>query len=188
MSWGLSQIVPMGLVSGVALVEIYASRRRRAGAQTRDRGSLLMILPLIGAGYAVGFGLWDAGPPPPYLGLWALWAGAAVAVAGMALRLWSVATLGKYFTYVVKVSPDQAVVEHGPYRRIRHPSYTGGLMTAVGIGLSLRYAWAPLLIGLPNLAGYLIRIFVEEAALAQGLGAPYRDYMRRTKRLIPYVW
>jgi len=96
--------------------------------------------------------------------------------------------LGQYFTYAVKVSSDQAVVEAGPYRLLRHPSYTEGLLTVIGIGLSMGYALAPVILGGVTLAAYLVRIAVEERALAEGIGEPYRAYMTRTKRLIPFVW
>src|SRR5258708_18512784 len=118
----------------------------------------------------------------------ALWAGAAVALAGIFLRVWSVATLGRYFTYVVKVTGDQPVIETGPYRLLRHPSYAGALLTAVGIGLSLRYALAPVILGVVQFVAYSIRMGVEERALAEGIGEPYRAYMQRTKRIIPFVW
>ncbi len=184
---GASAWVPAVLVLLLFAVEQYAGRLRRADAPSKDRGSLWAIYLLIGGGYGLGFALWRH-PPPPWLGAWATWAGAALAVAGLAFRVWAVATLGQYFTYVVKVSPDQKVVDTGPYRWLRHPSYTGALAAALGIALSMRYAWALALVGVPNFVGYAIRIFVEEKALAEGIGEPYRAYMRRTKRLIPFVW
>jgi protein-S-isoprenylcysteine O-methyltransferase len=185
----VNRLVPLILVSLMAAMEIYASRLRRADAPTRDRGSLLAVWGLIAIGYWAAFGLWGMPRTPgPRFGDWALWAGAAVALAGMALRVWSVATLGRYFTYVVKVTPDQKVVEAGPYRLLRHPSYAGAWLTGVGIGLSLRFALAPLIIAATQLAGYAIRMAVEEAALAEGIGEPYRAYMRRTKRMIPFIW
>src|SRR5207342_1588453 len=104
--------------------------------------------------------------PGPALGDWSAWAGLALGAAGVALRVWSVVTLGQYFTYVVKVTPDQKVVQTGPYRLIRHPSYTGALMLALGIGLAMGYPATVGLIGIANLAAYLIRIGVEERALA----------------------
>ena len=184
-----SRLTPLILVGLMMAMEAYAGRLTRAEAQQRDRGSLFAIYILQFVGFFAAFSLWARGRAPgPALGAWALWAGAAVAIAGIALRAWSVRTLGQYFTYVVKVSPDQKVVETGPYRLIRHPSYTGALLIAVGIALSLRYAWALPIVVLPNLAAYLIRIPVEERALAQGIGEPYRAYMARTKRLIPHLW
>jgi protein-S-isoprenylcysteine O-methyltransferase len=184
-----NRLVPLLLVTMMMAMEAYAGRLRRDEAERRDLGSLFFIYLLMTGGFALAFGLWGSGHPPrPRLGPWALSLGAVVAVGGMALRTWSVRTLGQYFTYVVQVSADQTVVESGPYRFVRHPSYTGGLLTVIGIGLSLRYALAPVIIGGATLASYLIRIAVEERALAEGIGEPYRAYMARTKRLIPLVW
>jgi protein-S-isoprenylcysteine O-methyltransferase Ste14 len=184
-----SRAVPLALVWLMILMEIYASRLSRLEARTDDRGSLFAVWLLVAVGYGAAFSMWSGGAPAgPRLGVWALWVGAAVAAAGMALRVWSIATLGRYFTYVVKVSPDQKVVDAGPYRLIRHPSYAGALLTGVGIGLSLRLGAAPLIIGATSLAGYWIRMAVEERALAGGIGEAYRAYMGRTKRLIPFVW
>jgi protein-S-isoprenylcysteine O-methyltransferase Ste14 len=183
-----NRLVPLVLVASMMAVEAYAGRLRRRDAKRRDNGSLLIIYLLM-SGFAAAFGLWGSGhPPPPRLGAWALWAGAVVALSGIALRAWSVKTLGQYFTYVVQVSSDQKVVETGPYRLLRHPSYTGGALTGIGIGLSMRYGLAPVIIGGAMLAAYLIRIAVEERALAEGIGEPYRAYMKRTKRLIPFIW
>lgn len=161
--------------------------RRRADAAERDRGSLLAVQVLAGLGYFVAFSQWRQRPGPE-LASWALWAGAAVALAGMALRVWSIVTLGRWFTVRVRVSEDQPVVDSGPYRLVRHPSYAGALVAALGIGISLRYALAPLFTVLPQLVGLLIRVRVEEQALLEAIGEPYRAYRMRTKRLIPYVW
>ena len=185
----LRHVVPYALVVMMLGVESYAGRLRREDAQTRDNGSLWILYALIATGYGLAFGLARGRDGPgPQLGAWATWTGAAVAVSGMALRVWSVATLGRYFTYVVKVSDDQTVVQTGPYRLLRHPSYAGALLMAIGIGLSLRYALAPVFAGGFSLVAYALRIRVEERALAEGIGEPYRAYMARTKRLVPFVW
>jgi len=183
----VDRLIPLLLVGLLICMELYASRVRRAEAKTRDGGSLIAVWGLLGVSYWAAFRLWGH-PPGPLLGAWALWTGAAVALAGMALRVWSVATLGRYFTYVVKVTSDQPVVETGPYRLLRHPSYAGALLTALGIGLALRYALAPLILVVVQLVAYSIRMGVEERALAEGIGEPYRAYMTRTKRIIPYLW
>ena len=182
-------VVPYALLGVLAGVEVYASRVRRTDAPRRIDWSFAPIILLIGGGYGAAFSLIGSRHAPgPRLAGWAVWAGAALALAGAALRVWSVATLGRYFTYVVQVSPDQKVVQDGPYRVIRHPSYTGALLMGAGIGLSTAYAFAPLAIVATSLAAYVIRILYEERALAAGIGEPYRDYMRHTKRLVPYVW
>jgi protein-S-isoprenylcysteine O-methyltransferase Ste14 len=79
------------------------------------------------------------------------------------------------------------VIEAGPYRYIRHPSYTGALITVIGLGLALGN-WASIVAMLACIsAGYAYRIHVEEAALVSALGQPYREYMSRTARLVPFV-
>ena len=114
--------------------------------------------------------------------------GIAVLLAGMALRFWAVFTLGAAFRTTVETHTDQKVVRHGPYRLIRHPSYSGWLLICCGYGLALQN-WLSLLVAviLP-LAALLYRIRVEEAALAESFGPDYIEYQKCTKKLIPWVW
>lgn len=114
--------------------------------------------------------------------------GMTLLVAGWAFRIWAVRTLGRWFKVTVVVEPGQRVVDSGPYRLIRHPSYTGMLIALLGIGIAVD-SWASIAIavGLP-LVGVLRRIGEEEETLLRELGAPYRDYARRTRRLVPGVW
>ena len=79
------------------------------------------------------------------------------------------------------------MVEAGPYRYIRHPSYTGAIITLVGFGLTLGN-WAGLFALIAcGAIGYAYRIRVEETALVGALGEPYRQYMARTRRLVPFL-
>jgi protein-S-isoprenylcysteine O-methyltransferase Ste14 len=97
--------------------------------------------------------------------------------------------LGRSFTTSVAIAPDQIVIETGPYRLIRHPSYTGILITLLGLGLSLTSNWLSLLVIIGcALIGFSYRIRVEEHVLQESLGQRYQDYMQRTKRLIPFVF
>ena len=108
--------------------------------------------------------------------------------AGAALRWASFWALGQYFTFTVDVSADQNVVTRGPYRALRHPGYTGGLLAMLGMGVI--YAnWVGLAgFVLPCLAIIIWRIRIEEAALLKTTGAPYRAYAAQHKRLLPLVW
>jgi protein-S-isoprenylcysteine O-methyltransferase Ste14 len=108
--------------------------------------------------------------------------------AGVVLRQWSVALLGRFFTTDVRLHEGQTVVDTGPYRRLRHPSYTGMLLTFLGLGLALGN-WAALLalVVLPAI-GLVVRIRSEERVLLAGLGEPYRRFAASRKRLIPGVW
>jgi protein-S-isoprenylcysteine O-methyltransferase Ste14 len=114
--------------------------------------------------------------------------GIAFMLAGTALRFYSMAVLGRFFTYYVAVRDKQTVVEVGPYHYIRHPSYTGALMIFIGMGLALG-SWAGLLALLTCVGiAYAYRISVEESVLAAALGEPYQQYMRRTRRLVPFLF
>jgi protein-S-isoprenylcysteine O-methyltransferase Ste14 len=107
---------------------------------------------------------------------------------GLAIRVWAVAALGRAFRTTVEVDPGQGIVSSGPYRWVRHPSYTGLLLILAGLGLAAGN-WLALAgcVALP-LAALLRRIHVEEAELTRVLGQPYRAYQARTKRLVPGLW
>ncbi len=108
--------------------------------------------------------------------------------AGGGLRWWAILTLGRYFTFDVAVRASQPVVQSGPYRLIRHPAYSGTLLVLLGIGLALAN-WASIAAILAGvLIGLRYRVRVEEQALIDGLGQPYVDYMRHTKRFVPFIF
>jgi protein-S-isoprenylcysteine O-methyltransferase len=112
----------------------------------------------------------------------------ALVLGGLALRWWAILTLGRFFTVNVAVHDDQRVVESGPYQFVRHPSYTGLLLAFLGLAISFGNALSLALMLVPITLAILHRIRVEETVLLHSLGAPYADYARRTKRLIPGIF
>lgn len=112
--------------------------------------------------------------------------GLLLALAGIAIRQVAIATLGRFFTVRVMTAPDQTVVDRGLYRYIRHPSYTGSLLTVLGV-LLCSTNWLSLACFALAIPGFAYRIRVEEQALSRALGDPYRAYMGRTKRLVPFL-
>jgi protein-S-isoprenylcysteine O-methyltransferase Ste14 len=108
--------------------------------------------------------------------------------AGIGLRQWSIHVLARYFTYEVTIQEGQQVVSSGPYRVVRHPSYSGLLLTEAGVGLTLGSLLSLLIAVLVPLIGILSRIRVEEAALRTGLGSAYERYAQGRSRLEPGVW
>lgn len=114
--------------------------------------------------------------------------GFVILLAGLVLRGWSIKTLGGYFTGAVAVSSDQPVITAGPYRVLRHPSYTGLLLIMTGVGLASANWVGAAGMAVLTLAGLLWRIHAEERALLATLGDPYRAYATRHKRLVPLVW
>jgi protein-S-isoprenylcysteine O-methyltransferase len=116
-----------------------------------------------------------------------LLAGVAVTGAGVALRQWAIATLGDYFVGHVVVQPGQTVVSSGPYRWLRHPSYTGQWLEMIGVGLSTGNAVSTATCVIVPLVGITVRIHGEERDLAARLPG-YRNYMQGKPRLIPFLW
>jgi protein-S-isoprenylcysteine O-methyltransferase len=174
------------------LPEVIFWRIKRSGdaAKLRDRGSLDLIVILFWAGIAADF-LFSSLVPNGAIS----WMRSSVFVlgiflmaAGIALRWYCILILGKFFTFDVATHSGQPLIETGPYRYIRHPSYTGALVTLVGFGLALgNWAGLAALLSCMGIA-YSYRIPVEEAALTAALGDSYERYVRRTWRLVPFVY
>jgi len=109
-------------------------------------------------------------------------------LAGFALRIVSIAVLGRFFRRDVTVEEGQSVVRRGPYRYLRHPAYAGNLLVALGFGIALANWLSIAALAVIPLLCHLPRIRVEETALEEALGKPYRDYEEETARLVPGLW
>lgn len=116
------------------------------------------------------------------------WIGVGIIWLGLLVRVWAIAVLGRSFRTTVEVDEGQTVVEAGPYRWLRHPSYSGLLLIGTGYGVAAG-TWPSLAVAILLPLGVLLRrIGVEEEVLASRIGKPYQEYRRRTKRLVPGVW
>ncbi len=164
--------------------------RQRAAASVQDAGSLRVnnILGSVALVSGLASGAVLRHGPLFALPAWLAWAGVAVSLAGTGLRAWAIATLGRWFTLTVQVRPGQPLVESGPYRLVRHPSYAGGDLALLGVGLATGNCISPILYVAPWLIAHANRIRAEEHALLETLGEPYRVYCERTWRLLPFVW
>jgi protein-S-isoprenylcysteine O-methyltransferase Ste14 len=118
---------------------------------------------------------------------WLRWAGLALALAAFALLEWCHATLGRNWSGRVQVLKEHELVVGGPYRWVRHPMYTAGLMASVS-ALLLSANW---LVGGSWLAMHICqfagRIPLEERLMVEQFGDAYRQYMRTTGRLLPRI-
>jgi protein-S-isoprenylcysteine O-methyltransferase Ste14 len=114
--------------------------------------------------------------------------GMVIFAAGIALRGWSFKELGRCFSYAIAVSRDLPVISTGPYRLIRHPSYAGGLLICIGLGLTSANWISLAAMTLLPLAALVWLIHVEESALVTTLQGRYRSYAFHTKHLVPLVW
>lgn len=165
------------------------ARSKRAAGEKTDRGSMTFII----------LASWLAFPAAFTVSSWSrfallnhriVWFGLGIAIlaAGSMLRQYCFRTLGRFFTGNVRIHTDHTVIEDGPYRLVRHPSYTGGMLMYLGTGLALtNWLSALILVGMGAIT-YAYRVYVEEQALGTSIGQPYLEYMRRTKRFVPFVF
>jgi protein-S-isoprenylcysteine O-methyltransferase Ste14 len=171
------------------LISSFTQNRAR-NAETHDRASGFVLIICIYGGIALGlqtcFSVEQLAIPWGRTVIFGI--GIFLILAGVAFRWYSIWVLGKFFTRVVSIQLGQTVVEKGPYRYIRHPSYSGAMQAFLGFGLALTNWLSLALVVLGPIIGYTNRVHVEEQALVEGLGQPYRDYMQRTKRFIPFVF
>jgi protein-S-isoprenylcysteine O-methyltransferase Ste14 len=122
-----------------------------------------------------------------FFGPWLSIMGIILIGLGLIIRWIAILTLKKYFTVDIAVQPDQRIIQTGLYKYIRHPSYTGSLLSFLGLGLSFSNWFATLAIFIPVFLAFYYRILVEEKALVNALGPEYEKYKQKTKRLIPFV-
>src|SRR6266705_4844126 len=160
-------------------------RRRGATRIKRDRGSgaLIIFTVFVSIILALSLGYASVGPLPD----WVFYPGIFLILLGVLVRQWAIAVLGRFFSLTVRVAEDHRVVVKGPYRLVRHPSYTGVLITFIGLALAVQSSGALLVLLAVFGVSYGYRMRVEERVLLSELGQDYAEYMKRTKRLIPFL-
>ena len=175
--------------SEAALARWRRSSRQEGSGEDMDRGSLALLwrVNLCSIALSVAVSTLGIGPRVPGDVPWAV-VGAGVWAAGAALRWWAICHLDRFFTVDVAVATDHRVVDDGPYRLVRHPSYTGLLLESAGLGLAMGQVLGIVLLVVPVLLVLLHRIRIEEQALRSALGESYVTYCQRTRRLVPWIY
>jgi protein-S-isoprenylcysteine O-methyltransferase Ste14 len=179
-------IVVAGLVMMLTQPEL--RRREAKNCQSSDRWSVIAILiagvisqvlPILEWGYrqdgASGNSIVTA------LGL-------AMMVGGLTFRVWSIRTLGKFFTATVQIVEEHRVITAGPFRLVRHPSYLGAYLAITGSSVFLNSPISACISAVAMAAAYWLRISAEEKTLIQHFGRQYADYQKTTKMIVPLIW
>jgi protein-S-isoprenylcysteine O-methyltransferase Ste14 len=114
-------------------------------------------------------------------------AGVLLQVAGLGVRAWSMRALGASYSRTLRSDDGHAVVDGGPYRWVRHPGYSGSLLTWTGFALTSRSVPGVVLVAEHCGEAYRRRIAAEEDLLRRDLPG-YLAYSERTKKLVPFLW
>lgn len=172
-------------VSEIALALV---KRGSGTATVDDRGSMrllwLVITPCVVLAIAVS-GYRTASLP--FSATIQTLTAACLLLGGLALRWAAILTLGRFFTANIAIHEGQPVITAGPYRYVRHPSYTGLLLAFLGLGVFFRNWLSLVVLMIPITLAVMHRIRVEESVLVSALGPAYSAYCARTKRLIPGI-
>jgi protein-S-isoprenylcysteine O-methyltransferase Ste14 len=171
--------------------EILLNRLLRSGnvdKKDQDKGSMRIIWITIGVANSLGivFSVFFHMPIGnfiiiPYFGLFLI-------IVGMVLRFIAIWSLGRLFTVDVTIRANHKIKKDGIYRIIRHPSYSGSLLSFIGFGISLNNWISLLIISILVTIAMLNRIKIEERLLISQFGQDYLDYMERTYRLLPWIY
>jgi len=117
-----------------------------------------------------------------------LYLGSLLILVGMLIRFIAVKTLGKFFTVNLAIQGNHRIIKTGFYKYVRHPSYSGSLLSFLGFCLTVNNWLSLVIIMVPILITFLNRINIEEELLQQQFRSEYEEYKKKTKRLIPWVY
>jgi protein-S-isoprenylcysteine O-methyltransferase Ste14 len=170
-------------------VEVYLARRTPRQHQEKSIASdnservlwLTLSTSLISALLIKSFALLPI--PIPYIPRQLL--AMVVVLGGLGLRYYAVNTLGRFFTTQVSIQSQHRLITDGPYRCIRHPAYTGLLITFAGAGVAMGDFLALLIVTGPVFLALNARVTIEEKVMQKKFGENYKIYQEKTKKFLP---
>ncbi len=183
----LLAVVSLGwIISEIALARLKHSDSAKS-ALDKSSIRILWITIVLATTLGVYLGLSGIGFIPTGSAIIA-WLGFLLIIAGLALRWIAIFTLKQFFTVDVAIQSNHTVVNTGLYKYIRHPSYTGSLLSFLGLGMAFSNWLSVLVIFIPITVAFIHRINIEEKVLTQFFGNAYIQYSASTKRIVPKVY
>jgi protein-S-isoprenylcysteine O-methyltransferase Ste14 len=183
----------LGCIAWYVIRYPHQRRSRRTPVATRRdrrRDMVLMVISASGLGVVPALYVatrWFAFADYPFHPLQA-WLGVAVLMAAHALFYRTHRDLGRAWSVTLAIRAQHRLVTHGVYARLRHPMYAAFWLWAASQALLLPN-W---IAGFSGLVGFgtlfFGRVGLEERMMLETFGAEYRDYMARTKRVVPGVY
>ena len=190
------ELVFRGIVVALLIVmNLIRGRTQRTGDPTGNQQGfqenrldtiILYSLGALGSLAAVVYGFaphwieWAKVELPDWLRIF----GAIIGAGGLTLLAWSDHNLGKNFSPTLRVRKQHELIQSGPYKRIRHPIYTAGLLFMAAMFL-VSSNWIVGVCWSGVIPLYWRRIPREEAMMIETFGGEYRQYMGKTGRLLP---
>jgi len=168
--------------------ELFLLKNRHSSESTRnfDRGTLIKFWIILPLSITLAFQAPMIFPKGNIdLGRSLLIIGCSISVFGLFFRWYSIRKLGKWFTVDVSLKDNQILIKDGPYKFIRNPSYTGAILTIVGVGLILSNFLSIFILLFSSIYLFIIRMNAEESALSGKFGSEWDNYCAKSWRLFP---
>ncbi|CAN5664720.1 hypothetical protein BH11BAC1_BH11BAC1_00120 [soil metagenome] len=170
---------------------LFATQPRLSIAEAKekkstDRNTIWLILIGSGVGQITSLIEWAYFSDKIIIG-WTI-IGASLLIVGTFFRLYAIHVLGKYFSSTVQIKEEHKVISIGPYKYLRHPSYTGAYIAMVGSAVFLHSIIGILIFGIGMLFVYRLRINTEEETLTNQFKQEYLNYSKHTYKMFPLVW
>ncbi len=159
--------------------------RNRGKITFEDSGSTALII--MGSFFCIALALYLSLNGIFLIPPWITYVGLGLFAFGMVFRFWAILTIGKQFSPIVGIYKEHALIKNGPYKYVRHPSYSGALLMLLGYGLILRSLIGSIVIVAVMLGIYLYRIMIEERTLSKRFPEGYASYSRDKKKIIPFI-
>ena len=184
---GIAVIVPIGA---------YHRIKSQATVEKLDRRQegifILVTLRPIGIAFMAGLVTYMINPAlmawsSVALSNWLRWSGVVIGITGGLLLAVTFKTLGKNLTDTVVTRAAHTLVTRGPYRWVRHPFYLATALAVVANTL-VTANWFLALTGGITFGLLVLRTRIEEEKLSERFGEDYKEYMKRTGRLLPRLF
>jgi protein-S-isoprenylcysteine O-methyltransferase len=169
---------------------VFSRSRKIKERSPQDRRNGLLVIASLIIGIIIGLNMPVVAPQFNFqsyfkifffLGLTFIW-------IGIIFRFWAIQTLGKYFSTRLIIQGGHELITSGPYKYLRHPSYTGAMITFIGFGLGIGNWLSVAVIFTISLIIYIRRIKIEELMLQKQFGKAYDSYKKKTWAIIPFLW
>jgi|ADKI01.1.fsa_nt_gi Putative protein-S-isoprenylcysteine methyltransferase len=166
---------------------IIPSVRRRKAIKKERKSTIILILGIALNVFFIEFlAFYTYYSGIGYLGN-TLYIGLGLVILGIIIRQYSIYILGKYFSPHVEIQKEHKLIEKGLYKYIRHPSYLGSIISLTGLSIAFESLLSLIFSLILSSIFYGYRINVEEKELIKIFGNGYLNYIKRTKKLIPFL-
>lgn len=115
------------------------------------------------------------------------WIGILTIFIGIFIRQYSMYIMGSSYVATLQVQEKPKLIKKGPFKVVRHPCYTGFMISLWGLAISL-LNWDFFILTLFfSVSLFLVQISIEEKELEKYFGNEYVEYKKKTKKLLPFI-